>query len=243
MSRPSLLITDAYNALRKEMSRKVQRAELIGTYSSESWRCAAKIRFRNANLEGYLNSFRTADKIRSVLRAGGDVLLPVDASTRVLEMALMLEEYWAQERLSSYELIFLSPVCKRVMDRAGSMLEWMSPDLSKTFSHQKGPFEFRYVRTLSVLFEMLAKPGHPTLILFFPFLGDCQIYEILRESCRFGQSLWSKGGAGDKSYSEPRSRPGNFCAVGFQARVRGSFYQKCPTKQLCGIHNFGYVPG
>jgi hypothetical protein len=39
-----------------------------------------------------------AEVILSTLRGDGSVLIPVDAAGRMLEVALLLDEFWAQEK-------------------------------------------------------------------------------------------------------------------------------------------------
>lgn len=70
LTRPTLLITDTYNALTKEIvQRKDRETQLI-------------------------------DAIVSILQNGGNVLIPTDCSLRVLELCYLLDQFWGYHRLS-----------------------------------------------------------------------------------------------------------------------------------------------
>jgi len=74
------------------------------------------------------------ETILSVLRRDGHVLLPVDASGRVLELVLFLSQHWDRQRLgAAYNLVWLGPMCKNTLDFARSQLEWMSSQLGNQF--------------------------------------------------------------------------------------------------------------
>ena len=67
--------------------------------------------------------------VLNTLRAGGDVLVPVDSVSRVLEVLLMLDEVWASKALAqTYDLVFLTRVSS-VLDVASSHIEWASQKL------------------------------------------------------------------------------------------------------------------
>ena len=84
--------------------------------------------------------------ITEILRAGGNVLLPVDAAGRCLELAIILDSYWTQNKFLSYNLVMLSSVSEVVKSYAMSQLEWMSDAMNKDF-HMRGdnPFNFKFV--------------------------------------------------------------------------------------------------
>jgi cleavage and polyadenylation specificity factor subunit 2 len=42
------------------------------------------------------------------LRHGGNVLVPIDTAARVLEVMLLLDQYWSYNRLRNYPIVFLS---------------------------------------------------------------------------------------------------------------------------------------
>ncbi|KAG4994916.1 hypothetical protein JHK84_031887 [Glycine max] len=72
------------------------------------------------------------DILKKTLRAGGNVLLPVDTVGRLLELILMLELYWADENLN-YPIYFLTYVASSTIDYVKSFLEWMSDTIAKSF--------------------------------------------------------------------------------------------------------------
>ncbi|KAF1897485.1 hypothetical protein Lal_00035191 [Lupinus albus] len=76
------------------------------------------------------------DILKKTLRAGGNVLLPVDTAGRVLELTLMLESYWADENLV-YPIYFLTYVAPSTIDYVKSFLEWMSDSIAKSFEQTR----------------------------------------------------------------------------------------------------------
>lgn len=116
--RPSILITDSYNA----------------TYNEPS-----SLRKREREL---------VDAVVGAVRQGGNVLLPCDTAGRVLELALILDDYWTRHRLG-YRLILVNHVAKTTVDFARSQLEWMGTAVNARFSSSRtNPFNFRHVRVL-----------------------------------------------------------------------------------------------
>lgn len=76
------------------------------------------------------------DILKKTLRAGGNVLLPVDTAGRILELVLMLESYWADENLN-YPIYFLTYVASSTIDYVKSFLEWMSDSIAKSFEQTR----------------------------------------------------------------------------------------------------------
>ncbi|KAI5444324.1 hypothetical protein KIW84_012816 [Lathyrus oleraceus] len=76
------------------------------------------------------------DILKKTLRAGGNVLLPVDTAGRILELILMLESYWADENLN-YPIYFLTYVASSTIDYVKSFLEWMSDSIAKSFEQTR----------------------------------------------------------------------------------------------------------
>ena len=103
------------------------------------------------------------------LRAGGNVLLPVDAAGRVLELLLVIHSFWVAQLLStSYTLAFLSAQSRNTIDFARSQLEWMTDKCRKMFDSGKiNPFALGQVRLITskeemeLLFAEAAAPGRP----------------------------------------------------------------------------------
>ncbi|XP_037491492.1 cleavage and polyadenylation specificity factor subunit 2 isoform X2 [Jatropha curcas] len=100
--RPAVLITDAYNALSNQPPRQQRDKEFL------------------------------EKTILKTLEGGGNVLLPVDTAGRVLELLLILEQFWAQ-CLLNYPIFFLTYVSSSTIDYIKSFLEWMSDSIAKSF--------------------------------------------------------------------------------------------------------------
>ncbi|KAJ3145453.1 cleavage and polyadenylation specificity factor subunit 2 [Geranomyces variabilis] len=133
LARPSVLITDAYNAKNEQPLRKTRDAALV-------------------------------DTITAALNANASVLIPVDSSTRVLELAYLLEQHWAFHRLQ-YPLAFLAHQSYRTMSLAKTMLEWMGDGIAQAFTQRReAPFDLKYMRTLYRL-QDLEKIKGPKIVL------------------------------------------------------------------------------
>ena len=77
--------------------------------------------------------------VMAALRRGGNVLLPVDASGRVLELLLVLGRHWERQRLgSAYNLVWVGPMAWNTIEFARSQLEWMAAPLGAQFDSQRG---------------------------------------------------------------------------------------------------------
>lgn len=91
--------------------------------------------------------FRT---LLSVLRNGGNVLIPTDTAGRMLELVFMLEKYWSEHRLP-YVLALLSKVAYSVIEFAKSQLEWMNADVAMAFERDRdNPFHLRSKELLTL---------------------------------------------------------------------------------------------
>lgn len=107
------------------------------------------------------------ESILSVLRREGNVLLPTDASGRVLELLLLLDSHWDRERFGgAYNLCWWAPLARNTLDFAKSQLEWMSLG-SKFDSSRKNPFQLNHVQLCSSAreFEELIGNGNPTCLV------------------------------------------------------------------------------
>jgi len=91
------------------------------------------------------------EAVLSVLRRDGNVLLPVDASGRVLELVLLLERHWDKQRLGqAYNLIWFAPMAHNTIEFVRAQLEWMAAALGQQFDSQAGhPFALRHVQMCS----------------------------------------------------------------------------------------------
>jgi cleavage and polyadenylation specificity factor subunit 2 len=108
----------------------------------------------------------------AALRRDGNVLLPVDASGRVLELLLVLDRHWDRHRLSdAYNLCWVGPMCPNVIEYARAQLEWMAAPLGAQFDSQRGhPFALKCVSMFTSVSEMTMSIGdadtaNPTCVL------------------------------------------------------------------------------
>ncbi|KAI9013228.1 beta-lactamase-like protein [Gaertneriomyces semiglobifer] len=152
ISRPSVLITDSYNALNDQPLRKVRDAALL-------------------------------DTVTAALAANANVLIPVDSSTRVLELAFILEQYWSMERLQ-HPLIFLSHQSYRTMSLARTMLEWMGDEVAQAFSQRREvPFDFKFLRTLYRLKDVEKINGAKLVLAPLKSLDTGWSHQLLQKWC------------------------------------------------------------
>lgn len=101
------------------------------------------------------------EHIMSVLRREGNVLLPVDASGRVLELVLLLNQHWEKQRLAqTYNLVWLGPMVGNTLAFARSQLEWMNGKLGNQFDNHTTkaghPYALRHVQLCTNVFELEA---------------------------------------------------------------------------------------
>lgn len=105
------------------------------------------------------------DAILKTLRADGCVLLPVDTAGRVLELILILEQYWAQNHLN-YPIYFLTYVSSSTIDYVKSFLEWMSDSIAKSFEHTRdNAFLLKHITLLVNKSELEKAPDGPKVVL------------------------------------------------------------------------------
>ena len=70
----------------------------------------------------------------------GNVLLPVDAAGRALEVLLLLDRHWDRAKLY-FTLVFLAPRSRQVLELAKTQLTWMSDAVLQAFERsQSNPF-------------------------------------------------------------------------------------------------------
>jgi len=109
------------------------------------------------------------ETVLAVLRRDGNVLIPVDASGRILEYLLLLSQHWDRQRLSgAYNLCWMAPMAQNTLDYARSQLEWMAAPLGSQFDSQRGhPFQLNNVNVCGSLPELdaILDNGNPTCVL------------------------------------------------------------------------------
>lgn len=68
------------------------------------------------------------------LRSGGNVLIPVDATTRLVEVALVLDEAWRERKLGgAYDLVLAHSMVRNVVELSRCQLEWMASSVQRAF--------------------------------------------------------------------------------------------------------------
>lgn len=156
LMRPSLLITDAFNAsIADPLPRKQRDAVLV-------------------------------DTLLATLRSGGNVLIPTDTSTRVLELAYLLDQNWLHQKRTQ-PLVFLSPCGHNTTNLAKSMIEWMGDGVSQNMHNSTGiittPFDFRHLRVITDPNDLDAIPGPKVVLTPFPGLSCGGSSDLLRQWC------------------------------------------------------------
>ena len=79
------------------------------------------------------------ERILGLLRRDANVLLPVDASGRSLELVLLLDRFWSRNNLSNtFNLVWFGPRVHNTLEFTRSQLEWMNSVLSANiFDHSQ----------------------------------------------------------------------------------------------------------
>ncbi|KAG7358896.1 metallo-beta-lactamase superfamily protein [Nitzschia inconspicua] len=113
--------------------------------------------------------------VLNILRRDGNVLLPIDASGRALELLLIFQRFWDRQRLAgSYNLVWMGHMAYNTLDFARSQLEWMNADLGNQFdnSQRSGgggghPYALRDVQICTNMSELekIIANGDPTCVL------------------------------------------------------------------------------
>lgn len=106
------------------------------------------------------------EQVTKTLGEGGDVLMPVDSGGRVLEIAMVLDSHWTQNKIQ-HPVVFLTNVAFNTIEFAKSQLEWMSESVMHTFENSReNPFSFRNIRLIHSIEELdgLRLPS-PKLVL------------------------------------------------------------------------------
>lgn len=70
------------------------------------------------------------DCIDAALSSRNSVLMPCDASSRVLELLVLLDQHWAYSRLK-YPICLLSRTGEEMLTFVRSMMEWLGGTISK----------------------------------------------------------------------------------------------------------------
>ncbi|GKY91380.1 hypothetical protein MPSEU_000110300 [Mayamaea pseudoterrestris] len=110
------------------------------------------------------------ETVMSTLRRDGNVLLPVDAAGRVLELVLLLNRHWERQRLTStYNLVWFAPMVYNTLDYARSQLEWMAMQLGTEFDSMNAghPYQLRAVQVCTSMrqLEQVLANQNPSCVL------------------------------------------------------------------------------
>ena len=93
------------------------------------------------------------------------MLVPVDTAGRVVELGLLFDEAWTQEKISHYPIAILNYLAFNTLDFARSMIEWMSDTVSNRFDlNRENPFQFKNVHLCHSRQELDALPS-PKVVL------------------------------------------------------------------------------
>jgi cleavage and polyadenylation specificity factor subunit 2 len=113
--------------------------------------------------------------VLNILRRDGNVLLPIDASGRALELLLIFQQWWERQRLTgSYNLVWMGNMAYNTLEFARSQLEWMNTALGSQFDNSKRtggggdhPYSLRDVQICTNITELdkITANGYPTCVL------------------------------------------------------------------------------
>ncbi len=65
------------------------------------------------------------------------MLIPVDTTGRVLELILLLDDFWDRNQLNSYKLVLFTSQAFNTLEYAKSHIEWMGDDVAKNFERSR----------------------------------------------------------------------------------------------------------
>jgi hypothetical protein len=110
------------------------------------------------------------EAVVSVLRRDGNVLLPVDASGRVLELILLLNQHWERNLLANvFTLVWLGPMVGNTAELARAQLEWMSLSLGTHFdTHGTHWFALKHVHCVTNMADftsIMESQNNPTCVV------------------------------------------------------------------------------
>ncbi|KAG0453097.1 hypothetical protein HPP92_025761 [Vanilla planifolia] len=109
--------------------------------------------------------YKRQQALLKVLRGNGNVLLPVDTAGRVLELILILEQFWSQQHLT-FPIFFLTNVSTSTIDYVKSFLEWMNDSIAKSFEHTRdNAFLLKHVNLIINKSELEKVPDVPKVVL------------------------------------------------------------------------------
>jgi cleavage and polyadenylation specificity factor subunit 2 len=156
-SRPSLLITDAYNAMTSFPLRK-DRDQLLA--SNDKIKYINECIVFNIDLFFCFICFICLAQIHNTLMRGGNVLLPVDSAGRCLESAMVLHNLWEIKKYApQFTLAFLSHQSWNTLNFASGLIEWMSEACQKQLDQKRdNPFALKQLIRIQSMQELHQLP-------------------------------------------------------------------------------------
>ncbi|PIA16578.1 Metallo-hydrolase/oxidoreductase [Coemansia reversa NRRL 1564] len=102
------------------------------------------------------------DTVARAVRRGGNVLVPVDSAARVLELAYLLNEWWARDkaRRDTHALCLLAQCSRKTRSFAQSLVGWMGGGVEAQMADRDAkPFDLRHVTAVQSIEELDRKLG------------------------------------------------------------------------------------
>ncbi|KAJ2612446.1 hypothetical protein H4S08_002691 [Coemansia sp. RSA 1365] len=102
------------------------------------------------------------DTVARAVRRGGNVLVPVDSAARVLELAYLLNEWWARDkaRRDTHALCLLAQCSRKTRSFAQSLVGWMGGGVEAQLADRDAkPFDLRHVTAVQSIEELDRKLG------------------------------------------------------------------------------------
>mmetsp|Transcript_5421 Transcript_5421/g.7976 ORF Transcript_5421/g.7976 Transcript_5421/m.7976 type:complete len:872 (-) Transcript_5421:1928-4543(-) len=110
-------------------------------------------------------------RVVETLRTGGNVLIPIEPTSRGIEIALILNNAWRKMKLSgAYSLIFCHSTIERVLDISRCQLEWMHHDMQRAFDRGGGKQ------------HQIDSSWHPLALEFFEFFTH--VHEVIQNKTK-----------------------------------------------------------
>ena len=95
------------------------------------------------------------ERVLGFLRRDANVLLPVDASGRALELILLLSRFWSKQNLAgSYNLVWFGSMVHNTLEFSRSQLEWMNVSLGNNIYDSLIPRHVELAITLLYVVSM-----------------------------------------------------------------------------------------
>ncbi|KAI9327471.1 beta-lactamase-like protein [Zopfochytrium polystomum] len=151
LTRPTLLITDAFNTLNVHKDKRGGTHIILQTAANQ-----------------------------------GSVLIPIESTTRSMELAYLLEGYWAANPdITKLPLFLLTRQSKRTITVAKRMLEWMAESITSLLAQdRKVPFDFSHVRLVHRLADVESVNGPKVILASLPSMDVGLSRSLFLSMCR-----------------------------------------------------------